>query len=62
TCKNFTKAYLAHLFHSHELLAYSLASVHNLSFFIGLVKNMRVSILDGKFAKFKKEFLLRYEN
>jgi len=58
----FTRAYLAHLFRSKELLAYSLASIHNLSFFIGLVKNMRTAILDGKFAKFKKESLLRYES
>ncbi|OHA19873.1 MAG: tRNA-guanine(34) transglycosylase [Candidatus Taylorbacteria bacterium RIFCSPHIGHO2_02_FULL_47_18] len=60
TCKNFTRAYLAHLFRSRELLAYSLASIHNLSFFIMLVKNMRQAILDGKFVKFKEEFLHQY--
>jgi len=57
TCKNFTRAYIAHLFHSRELLAYSLASIHNLSFFIMLVKNIRIAILEGKFAKFKEGFL-----
>jgi len=57
TCKNFTKAYISHLFRSNELLAYTLASIHNLYFFISLVKNMRQTILDGKFEKYKKSFL-----
>jgi queuine tRNA-ribosyltransferase len=61
TCLNFTKAYLAHLFRSQELLAYSLATIHNLSFFIGLVKNMREAILEGRFAECKKDFLLHYK-
>lgn len=60
TCKNFTKAYLAHLFRSQELLAYTLASIHNLHFFISLVKNMRIAILEGKFGKFKERFLKQY--
>ncbi|MBI1974966.1 MAG: tRNA guanosine(34) transglycosylase Tgt [Parcubacteria group bacterium] len=61
TCCNFTKAYLAHLFRSRELLAYSLASIHNLSFFITLVKNMRQAILGGTFFGFKQEFLRSYK-
>lgn len=60
TCINFTRAYLAHLFRSQELLGYTLASIHNLSFFIGLVKNMRTAILDGKFKKYKDGFLDTY--
>ncbi len=62
TCCNFTRAYLAHLFRSREILAYSLASVHNLSFFINLVQNMRQAILGGVFHKFRKEFLLHYKS
>jgi queuine tRNA-ribosyltransferase len=60
TCKNFTRAYLSHLFRSKELLAYTLASIHNLHFFISLVKDMRASIIDGKFEKYKKDFLYNF--
>ncbi len=61
TCTNFTKAYIAHLFRARELLAYTLASIHNLHFFISLVSNMRGAILDGGFLKYKKEFLAGYK-
>lgn len=61
TCKHFTRAYLAHLFRAQELLAYTLASIHNLSFFVSLVKDMRGAILDKKFGKFKEEVLEKYQ-
>jgi len=57
TCKNYTKAYLAHLFRSKEILANTLASIHNLYFFINLVDQMREHILAGTFKDFKKSFL-----
>lgn len=57
TCKNYTKAYLAHLFRSKEILANTLASIHNLYFFINLVAQMREHILAGTFKDFKKSFL-----
>ena len=57
TCKNYTKAYLAHLFRSKEILANTLASIHNLYFFINLVAQMREHILAGTFHDFKKSFL-----
>lgn len=60
TCKNYTRAYLAHLFRAEELLAYRLASIHNLYFTVNLVKKIRQSILDENFLEFKKEFLERY--
>lgn len=60
TCKNYTRAYVAHLFHGKEMLAGTLASIHNLYFIVNLVKNIRQSILDGKFFEFKKEFLEKY--
>jgi len=59
-CKNYTRAYLAHLFRAEELLAYRLASIHNIYFNINLVKKIRQSILDDNFFEFKKEFLERY--
>ncbi len=57
TCKNYTRAYLAHLFRSKEILANTLASIHNLYFFINLVARMREHILTGTFLDFKKSFL-----
>jgi queuine tRNA-ribosyltransferase len=60
TCKNFTKAYLAHLFRSDEILGATLASVHNLFFIINLVKEMRQAISDDNFETFKKDFLSKY--
>lgn len=60
TCKNYTRAYLAHLFRSNEMLAASLASIHNLRFLIALVEKIREAILDDTFDEFKKSFILRY--
>ncbi len=60
TCKNYTSAYLHHLFHGKEMLGGTLASVHNLYFIINLVKKIRQSILDNNFFEFKQEFLEKY--
>ena len=60
TCKNFTKAYLAHLFRSGEILANTLATIHNLYFTVNLVKKMREEILDGTFSVLKRDFLNAY--
>ncbi len=60
TCKNYTRAYVAHLFRSDEMLAATLSSIHNLRFLIALVEKMRSSIIDGSFEKYKKEFIARY--
>jgi queuine tRNA-ribosyltransferase len=61
TCKNYTKAYLCHLFHSKEMFAGTLASIHNLYFIVHLVDDMRKAIYDGTFFEFKKEFLENYK-
>jgi queuine tRNA-ribosyltransferase len=60
TCENYTKAYLTHLFRAKEMLAATLASIHNLYFIVNLVKNIRQSILDENFDEFKEEFLKGY--
>lgn len=60
TCAHFTRAYLSHLFRSQELLAYTLASIHNLYFFISLVARMRAAILEGTFQGFKTEFFTNF--
>jgi len=59
-CKNFTKAYLSHLFRSNEILANTLASIHNVHFIVKLVEKMRKSILDGDFSRFRDDFLKSY--
>ena len=60
TCKNYTRAYLAHLFRADEMLAATLATIHNLYFIIHLVDDIRAAIHAGKFAEFKEGFLGRY--
>ncbi len=61
TCQNYTRAYIAHLFHGKEMLAGTLASTHNLYFIVNLVKRIRQSIIDDNFFEFKKEFLANYK-
>ena len=60
TCQNYTKAYITHLFRAKEMLAATLASIHNLYFIVNLVKNIRQSILDENFDEFKESFLKSY--
>ena len=59
-CENHTRAYIAHLFHGKEMLAGTLASIHNLYFIVNLVHQIRQSIIDDKFYDFKEEFLKNY--
>ncbi len=54
TCKNFTRAYLHHLFRVGEILAASLASIHNIAWFHQFMDGMRTSILDGTFEDFRR--------
>lgn len=60
TCRTFTAAYLHHLFRAEELLAYRLASLHNLRWTIQLVEEMRARIRAGTFTAFHREFLAGY--
>ncbi|MCG2728648.1 MAG: tRNA-guanine transglycosylase, partial [Candidatus Methanoperedenaceae archaeon] len=57
TCKNYTRAYLHHLFKESELLALRLASIHNLHFIQSLVKGAREAILEDRFEEYKKKSL-----
>lgn len=60
TCKNYTKAYINHLFKAHELLANTLATIHNEHFIVKFVDDIRASIIDGTFFTFKEQWLARY--
>jgi queuine tRNA-ribosyltransferase len=56
-CKTYPRAYINHLFRAKELLAYTLASYHNVYFMVRLTDKIRVAILDGSFEKLKKEWI-----
>ncbi len=56
TCTTFSRAYLHHLFAAEELLAYRLATIHNLTFFLTLMKDMRQAIQEDRFLELKKEW------
>lgn len=60
TCANYSKAYVAHLFHAKEMLAGTLASIHNLRFIVRLVDDMREAIANDTFYEFKEMFLKEY--
>ncbi len=60
TCTNYTRAYLHHLFRSKEILAATLATIHNERFILRLVDQMRQALIDGNFADLKAEFLGAY--
>ncbi|AFH49812.1 Queuine tRNA-ribosyltransferase [Ignavibacterium album JCM 16511] len=55
TCRNFTRAYLRHLFVAEEILALELASIHNLYFYLELVRIAREKIIDGSFIIWKNQ-------
>jgi queuine tRNA-ribosyltransferase len=57
-CKTYTRGYINHLLKANELLAYNLASHHNVYFINNLVSQIRQSILDGNFQEIKKEWLM----
>ena len=52
TCRTFSRAYLRHLFVSHELLAYRLLSLHNLTYYMALVRECRTAIQNGTFQAY----------
>ena len=60
TCTNYSAAYVAHLFRSKEMVAGTLATIHNERFIVRLVNQMRTTIETGDFFEFKREFLGRF--
>jgi queuine tRNA-ribosyltransferase len=57
TCRNFSRAYLRHLYIAKEILAMILNTIHNVRFYLRFMEDMRRSIQNGVFDRFKKEFL-----
>ncbi|MCU0651646.1 MAG: tRNA guanosine(34) transglycosylase Tgt [Candidatus Omnitrophica bacterium] len=61
-CKNFSRAYLRHLFNAKEMLGLMLLSFHNIYFFLDLAKKIRAAIASDSLLEFKKGFLVKYED
>lgn len=62
TCTNYSRAYLCHLFRAKEMVAGTLATIHNERFIVRLVDQMRQALIDGTFQDMKKEFMGRYKH
>ncbi len=60
-CKNFSRAYLRHLFNTDEILGLRLVSLHNIHFYLELMRNVREAIAQDRFTEFKKGFLNSYK-
>lgn len=60
TCKNFSKAYIRHLFNVDEILGMRLATIHNLYFLLDMMKNIRESIKGDYFLEYKNDFYKKY--
>src|SRR5512138_1826739 len=60
TCRNFTRAYLHHLFNANEVLSAILASIHNVHFYLAMMAEIRQAIEDGRFGEYKRAFLAEY--
>jgi queuine tRNA-ribosyltransferase len=60
-CRNFSRAYIRHLFKAQEMLAGTLASIHNLHFLLGMMAEIRGAIEAGTLTEYAKVFYRRYE-
>jgi queuine tRNA-ribosyltransferase len=60
TCSNFTRAYVRHLLNVNEILGMRLVTIHNLYFYLDLMKQIRAHIEAGDFAAFRREFVAEY--
>jgi len=56
-CKNYSRAYLRHLFNANEITALRLATYHNLYFYLNMMQEIRAAIVAGNFAAWRKTFL-----
>ena len=62
TCTHYTRAYICHLFRGKEMVAGTLATIHNERFIVRLVDQMRQALIDGTFQDMKKDFMGRYKH
>lgn len=60
-CKGFSRSYIRHLIKANEILGLRLLSLHNLYFYLSLMKQAREAISGGYFSEMKEEFITRYK-
>ncbi|MFH1458483.1 MAG: tRNA guanosine(34) transglycosylase Tgt [Candidatus Omnitrophota bacterium] len=61
-CRNYSRAYLRHLFNTGEILGLRLVSQHNVHFYLNLMDKSREAIRQDRFEEFRKDFLCKYNN
>ena len=60
-CRNFSRAYIRHLFKAGEITGARLASIHNLRFLLRLMEEIRDAIANDRFLDYRREFYDRYD-
>jgi len=61
-CQNYSRAYLRHLFRAKEITYFRLGTIHNLYYYLDLMKQMREAIMEGKFKQFRYDFYAKRGN
>ncbi len=61
-CRNYSRAYLRHLFNTGEISALRLATIHSLYFYMDLMRMAKEAILSGNFLEWKNDFLKKYQS
>ena len=56
TCQRYTRAYLSHLVRAHEITYYRLSTLHNLHYYLQLMRDARKAILEGQWEAFRNAF------
>jgi queuine tRNA-ribosyltransferase len=59
-CKNYSRAYIRHLFNAKEVLGLRLAAYHNVHYYVNLTRRIRAAIDAGQYAEFEREYLMKY--
>jgi queuine tRNA-ribosyltransferase len=60
-CRNYSRAYIRHLFKAEEIFGLRLTTIHNLHFLLDFMKKMRRAIMEDRFAAFRNQFLAQYQ-
>ncbi len=61
-CKNFSRAYIRHLFNVNEMFGLRLATIHNVHFYLKLISDAREAILNNRFLEWKKGFIKNFQD
>jgi len=62
SCRNYTRSYIRHLFNTEEILGLRLVSLHNIYFYVMLMREIREAITQNKFCDYKKEFISLFQS